>query len=715
MFLDRIAFQLCRSRGLQAPVAVATACVFAIGLRAEEPSPQSVASVVPSDDRSVGVAAGRRFWAFQPVAPLTLPEVSDPKWPLTRIDDFILKSLDDNGLTPSPPADRRTLLRRLSFDLIGLPPTYDEMEAFAANESPTAYEGAVERLLASPHYGERWGRYWLDLVRYAADHVDGEVLPPRNAHKYRDWVIRALNDDVPYDEFVRRQLAADFAKGLPPGELAALGFLGLSPRYVKDEKFSKEVTSTILGDEWDEQIDMVTRTLLGLTVACARCHDHKFDPITTADYYALAGVMASTQLVERPAVPLPEDDANAIAELTWDLRFHQQRYNSRFNQRKGLIRDKEPDIYRYDKEILESASEIQRILSLLPADHEKIPRVDAVRDAATRVNDEFYVVRELKSPEARFWTHAEYESGTACDLPIHIRGSVTQLGPVVPRRFLEVLSSKRASPFRVGSGRSELADAIFTDAASLAGRVIVNRVWGWHFGQPLVRTPSNFGVLGESPSHPQLLDDLTARFIAGGWSLKDLHREIVCSAAYRQSSAFHANGGARDPGNALLWRMNLQRLDIEAWRDAMLKVSGRLQAGSGGAGDDLNDWKTSRRTVYARISRSNTAAVLRLFDFPEPMRHSEQRTVTTTALQQLFYLNSPFVEAQAQAAAEAAMADEGRSVQAVFRRVLACDPTVDEAAAAERLLAGLSDLDEPQRWTTLAQTLMISNRFLFVD
>jgi hypothetical protein len=670
-----------------------------------------VTDATAADEEATNVAAGRGFWSFQPVLCSPLPEVSDPAWPRTRIDYFILKSLDDNCLQPSPEADRRTLLRRLHFDLIGLPPTYEELEAFAADKSPAAYEAAVERLLASPHYGERWGRYWLDLVRYAADHVDGEVLPPRHAHKYRDWVIRALNEDVSYDVFVRRQLAADFEKGLPPSDLAALGFLGLSPRYVKDEKFSKEVTSTILGDEWDEQIDMLTRTLLGLTVACARCHDHKFDPITTADYYALAGVLASTQLVERPAVPLPEDDAEAIAELTWDLRFHQKRYDARYKQRQGLIRDKEPDIYRYDKEILESASEIQRILSLLPADHERIPRVDAVRDAATRVTDEFYVIRELKSPEARFWTRAEYESAAACDLAIHIRGSVTQLGPVVPRRFLEVLSPKNAAPYRNGSGRAELVEAIFTDAAALAGRVIVNRVWGWHFGQPLVRTPSNFGVLGESPTHPELLDDLTARFIAGGWSLKDLHREIVCSAAYRQTSTFHAIGEARDPGNTRLWRMNRQRLDIEAWRDAMLQVSGRLQTGPSGAGDDLNDWNSSQRTVYGRISRSNTAGVLRLFDFPEPMRHSEQRTVTSTALQQLFYLNSSFVEIQARSAAEAA----GPSVQAVFRPVLACDPTDDEAAAAERLLAGLSDLDEPQRWTVLAQTLMISNHFLFVD
>ncbi len=682
------------------------------------PWPQQPSQTAKRDNPGgrIDFEQGRAFWAFQPVQEMAPPVVSDPSWPRNKIDCFVLNQLDAQQMRPAPAADKRTLIRRLYFDLIGLPPTYAQVEAFVADEAPNAYDALVERLLASPHYGERWARYWLDLVRYGEDNLD-EELPPRYAHRYRDWVIQAFNHDLPYDAFIRRQLAADFL-GLPPQELAALGFLGLSPTYVKEGKFAKEIVATIVADEWEERIDLISRGLLGLTVACARCHDHKFDPITTADYYALAGVVASTQTVERPTVDLFAEDADYTAALTEDLRYHRQRYEARFKQREGLKRDKEPDVYRYDKEILESASEIQRITSLLPENHANIPRVNAVRDAASRVDAESYVIRELVSPEAKFWRKVEYDAGRARDVPIHIRGSVHQLGPVVPRRFLEVLSAGTPKPFRNGSGRLELADAILTDAQALAGRVIVNRIWGWHFGQPLVRTPSNFGKLGIPPTHPELLADLTARFIKNGWSLKKLHREIVLSATYQQASAFHSDYYAGDPDNLWLWRMNRRRLDLEAWRDATLQVAGHLKTNLGGPSANLDDLKMHRRALYGKVSRKQLAAVLRLFDFPEATRHAEQRNLTTTALQQLYYFNSPFMQAEAAAVVDAVgtqAPEEQQQTQAIFRQVLARDPTDPEVTLARQLLERGRELGHPDRWILLAQALLASNEFLFVD
>ncbi len=665
---------------------------------------------------SAQIAAGKNFWSLQPLSTVELPPVSDTHWPRTRIDYFVLAGLDDAGLRPAMEADKRALIRRLSFDLVGLPPTWKEVECFSADQSSTSYEQLVERLLASPGYGQRWGRHWLDVVRYAEDHPNG-ALPPRYPHLYRDWVVGALNVDLPYDEFLSRQLAADQMEGLPLEELAALGFLGLSPTYLIDEKFSKEVVESIKADEWEDKVDVVTRGLLGLTVACARCHDHKYDPITSADYYALAGVMASTQLVETPTVPLSPEDRDNISGLTEQLRFHETRYESRYKQRQGLIKDGEPDIYRYDKEILESASEIQRIKSLLPDNYESIPRVNAVRDAAEHVNPESYVIRELVSPEAKFWRTVEYTAGKARDLPIHIRGSVTNLGEPIPRRYISVLSTGSPLPFRHGSGRRELAEAIVGQSRHLTGRVIVNRVWGWHFGSHLVGTPSNFGALGDRPSHPELLDDLTLRFVEQGWSLKQLHREIVLSATYRQSSRFDEASYLIDPANAHYWRMNSRRLEVEAWRDAMLQVSGGLDANSGGESFDVDDLGQSRRTLYAKTSRQVAATLLKLFDFPQLTRHAESRSVTTTPLQQLYFMNSPFVLRHAEMTRDAHVDVScwESSVMSCYHAILQREPSELELQSAREFVGLATGADRETAWLMLVQSLLTSNEFLFVE
>ena len=565
---------------------------------------------------------------------------------------------------PSPEADRRTLIRRVTFDLTGLSPTPEEVEGFVADEAPDAYERLVDRLLASPRHGERWGRFWLDVARYAEDNPTGEATnkAPRNPHAYRDWVIKALNDDLPYDEFVRRQLAADLMPGLPRSEIAALGFIGLAPVYHKEPKLSSEVIATIVADEWDERVDTITRGFLGLTVACARCHDHKFDPIGTADYYALAGVMASTQLVERPLVPADPSAEETLAGLRAQIVDLQLRLGYAKEMKTTAGKQKE-DGSKYDAAIADLEARIKALRATKLFDG---PTAPAVRDAGLWVDG--------KDPS---WTVLDYRPGASRDLPIFLRGNPANPGPITPRRFPAVLSAGEPRAFGEGSGRKELADGIVGDAASLAGRVIVNRVWGWHFGRPLVTTPSNFGKLGEPPSHPELLDDLTARFIAGGWSLKALHREIVLSSTYRQSSQGETSAKSTDPENTWLSRANRRRLDVEGWRDAILQVSGSLDPTMGGPSGNLEGAGFLRRTVYGKVSRQRVADVLRAFDFPDANRHGEGRDQTTTPLQQLYFLNSPFLLAQSAALANRTFdrrASPGGFVKALYRAVLLRDP-----------------------------------------
>ncbi len=655
--------------------------------------------------RAVDVEQGRGFWSFQPVRTLPTPKVSDPSWPLRKIDSFVLEQLDRQQVRPAPEADRRALIRRLSFDLLGLPPTFAETEAFVADESPDAYERLVERYLASPHYGERWGRHWLDVARYAEDHPTSEATckPPRFPFRYRDWVIQALNDDLPYDEFVRRQLAADLLD-VPHSELAALGFLGLSPVYHKEPKLAADVISVIVADEWDERLDTVTRSFLGLTVACARCHDHKFDPIKTDDYYALAGVMASTQLVEWPLVETSPEEAAALTEVQRqivdvELRSDYAKKNRKTPKAEGV------DVAPFDAEVArwEAALKALKETKLFEGSI-----ATGVRDAGLWINGD--------DPA---WTLLDYQQGRPRDLPVFVRGNPANPGSIVPRRFLEVLSPRDAKPFQQGSGRRELAEAIIRDSAPLAARVIVNRGWGWHFDRPLVTTPSNFGRLGDAPSHPELLDDLTARFIESGWSLKWLHREIVLSAAWRQASRSPTDFHDRDPDNRLLWRMNRRRLEAEASRDAVLSSSGELNTTMQGPSVSLDDEKFRRRTVYGIVSRQKPADLFRLFDFPDAKRHTENRLPTTTPLQQLYLLNSPFLQQQAEATARSVLDDQPSSgeetARNLFRRILLRDPTTEELKESLTLVHNAAGGVLREGWTLLAHSLFAANEFLYVE
>jgi hypothetical protein len=612
------------------------------------PWPAASAAIRPAapDETFEITPEERAFWSFQPVIASPVPAIKDTAWPKRDIDRFILARLESTSLPPSAPADKRTLLRRATFDLVGLPPTPEEVAAFLADDSPDAFAKVVERLLESPHYGERWARHWLDIARYGEDqaHTFQSRKYPQG-FRYRDWLIQAFNRDLPYDEFVRQQIAADLLPGDDKRErLPALGFFALGPVYYGDRK---------MVDQYDDRIDTLTRGFLGLTVACARCHDHKFDPISTADYYALAGVIASSEYLEEPLVS-PEEVEAAEKALT-DA------------EKKNKIK--------------------------------KYPFIHTLKEAEKPVT-----------------------------MRVHIRGSTENLGDEVSRRFLSILSPDEPKPFEHGSGRLELAEAIATEANPLTARVMVNRIWKHHFGEGLVRTSSNFGSLGERPTHPDLLDYLAARFMASGWSIKALHREIMNSAAYQQSSGFDVAKAAVDPENRLLWRMNRRRLEVEAWRDAMLTVAGTLDRTIGGPSSELAKADNRRRTMYGIVSRHRLDDLLRLFDFPDPNLTSDKRPETTVPQQQLFVLNSEFMVSNAKALADqvASLADndEGR-IQAAFGRVYCREPSDREVqlglaylkasdVAAESKSNG-EDSEKLTRWERYAQVLLGANEFMYVD
>jgi cytochrome c553 len=631
----------------------------------------------------IDFAKGRTWWAFQPVKELKAPNTG---WARRKIDGFILGELEKNNLSPSPEADARTLIRRATLDLVGIAPSYGEIEAF----TPDSYERLVDRLLDSPQYGERWGRYWLDVARWAEDNPTGEATNPGYplAWKYRDWVVESFNGDLPYDRFVKMQLAADLLPGFRRDDLRALGYLGAAPVYHKDLRLSRDVIETLASDDWDERVDAVTRGVLGLTVACARCHDHKFDPISNDDYYAMAGVFASSMAVRRP---LSEVDAETERKLAFgQVRGFFLEYLIKLVKGEAMtVTEPEKKIARFQAEL----AELKKATPEVKGDY-----AQAVIDAGLWIDGSETDLTQL-----------DFRMGLARNLPIFQHGNPANPGAPAPRHFLTVLEKGTPELFGSSSGRLELAQKIFGAGAPLAGRVIVNRVWGWHFGKPLVNTTSDFGTQGEAPSHRELLDDLTARFIANGWSIKWLHREIMLSSAYRQSSHPREDGRQKDPTNKLLWRMNPRRLDFEAWRDTILATTGALDSRAGGPSMELEAKGNVRRTVYARVSRSRLNPLLKLYDFPDPNQHSPNRELTTTPLQQLFVMNSGFAQEQSRALADRAIAASGdlrERVQYLYRTILG-----RETESAEMDLA-LSYLDKSD-WAGYAQALLGSSEFIF--
>ena len=648
---------------------------------------------------SVGVPArpdsdqARDHWAFRQARQQPIPSVTQPDWPQSRIDHFVLAAMQQQGLRPAPRADRPTLLRRLHFDLIGLPPTPEQVREFVADHAEDAFQRRVDELLQSPRYGERWARWWLDMARYT-DRTASWLYQTGQAHLYRDWVVDAFNSDMPYDHFVQRQLATDLMSDTPPNDLPALGFIALSPSYWKELKLPCEVIKVIVADEWEERVDAVSRTFLGLTVSCARCHDHKFDPISSEDYYALAGIFASCRQVERPLIP---------ESLYAPVRAAKQQIKQLESRIAKLKQQKPPD----QKQIQSLSQEIKEIRSTTP--HFNTPMANALSE------ESMYVVRAGK--HARDGSRLEYRAGPR-DLPLFVRGNPNRPGPVIARRFLEVLSDD-TSPYTNGSGRLELARSITKDASSLAARVLVNRVWLAHFGTGIVATPSDLGRQGAEPTHPKLLDDLAARFIADGWSIKRLHREILLSATWQQSSVSQSEYADIDPENRFLWRMNRRRLDFEPWRDAMLSVGGVLDSRLGGPAENLDANGNSRRTLYGTIHRRDMSSTLMIHDFPDPTQHSPQRNQTTTALQGLYALNGPLLQEHAVSVTKRLLQEipeqEGTRIQRAYWLLFGRRPSENELKLALGFLRAKQNVELTERWQQYVHVLLASNEFLFID
>src|ERR1043166_2536502 len=555
--------------------------------------------------------ASKKHWAWQPVSKPAVPEVNPESfrgWPKTPIDNFILVKLEEKELKPNPPADKRTLIRRATFDLIGLPPTVEEVEAFVKDESPDAFAKVVDRLLASPHYGERWGRHWLDVARYSD--TKGQVRRQREdanypfAWTYRDYVIRSFNEDKPYNVFIIEQIAADKlpATAHNPANLAALGFLTLGDRFMGMQN-----------DIINDRIDVVTKGFLGLTVTCARCHDHKFDPIPTKDYYSLRGIFASC--AEPPVEPVISKIESGPA------------YSDYYKKRMELDAEKNS----LEAKFREARRTRNR---QLVQQTQREPREN--QTAVTKL--------EMTHPAAPERAIVLQDSAKPQDSPVFIRGDAGNKGPLVPRRFPEVLSGPQRPAFTNGSGRLQLAYAVASKQNPVTARVMINRIWLHHFGEGFVSTPDDLGTMSETPSHPELLDYLASRFMEEGWSIKKIHRLIMMSAVYQQSSANNPRYALIDPNNRLLWRANIRRLEFEPIRDSLLAIGGTLDKTMFGRPVmPEKQADSTRRTVYLYIDRQSPADVLVNFDFANPDMTNGKRHQTTVPQQALFFMNSPLV------------------------------------------------------------------------
>ena len=930
--------------------------------------------------KSIDFDQARLFWSFVSPKNPELPATKRSGWTESSIDHFTLAAMEARQLSPVSKAGKRELIRRACFDLTGLPPTPQEVDSFLADENTNAFAKLIDRLLDSPAYGERWGRYWLDVARYSEDQAHTfSVQPNTHGYRYRDWVIEAFNSDMPFDLFVKYQIAADV---MPIDEterlrnLAALGYFGLGAQYYKNTDAAKAAA-----DELDDRIDTLTRGFLGLTVSCARCHDHKFDPIPQQDYYSLAGVFHSSRLHNAPLVPSPEVDRynaaqqkikqldeaiqqtiaregpklrearisevkqylmatrnfqlakasdpslklpsfaktngleastlkrwidflkskegspplafkpwfNAIA-LPSDQQSDQQSEAAAFafeeyiqlllRQRDGLLSPEEqskltqnaptgnaryisPMVTRsaptasidveiqgakelflvvndggngpscdhadwLEPKLITASGEIDlterkwetvtatygsvnlnknvsgqalqvagksyakgigthstSVLRFeLPDDAKRFVALggldssgaDQGGDCGNNARVQFRVytesptdiqvgqsdllaeiigekglfAMELKDIEAKLpegfrqtlsvqrseletlrrespaiypMAHVIAEANPS-DLQVMVRGNPANRGELAPRRFLRILSNQTPTAFTQGSGRLELANAIASNENPLTARVMVNRVWQHHFGRGLVGTPDNFGKLGEPPTHPELLEYLTVKFVEQGWSIKSLHREIMLSATYQLSSDRNESNQQIDADNRYLWRMTRRRLDVEAWRDALLATSGRLDGKLQGPSTNLADSSNNRRTVYAFISRHELDNMLRLFDFPDANITASVRAETTVPQQQLFVLNSPFMIEQSKAFAarvliESADGLEDR-IQHAYRLAFGRKASPGELQVGLEYLQAIDppeqkDLNKLNRWERYAQALLASNEFLYID
>jgi mono/diheme cytochrome c family protein len=676
----------------------------------------------PAPSKSVDdshIEEGRKFWAFQPAKRHPLPAVSRPQWLNSAIDAFILSQLDAHQLTPNPDADRATWIRRATLDLTGLPPRPEEVREFTADDSPDSRVRALDRLLASPRYGERWARHWLDIARYSDSNGLDENVAHGNAWRYRDYVVQSLNEDKPFDEFLTEQLAGDLL-ATPENDLAtrherliATGFLSLGPKVLAEVDERKMEMDIV-----DEQIDVVGRAILGLTLGCARCHDHKFDPISMSDYYALAGIFKSTRTMEHfkkvarwyeNPIPTPE-------ELAQKAAFDQQ-----LTEKKQAIDQRVAEATATAKAALPAGQE-------LPKDVE-LAFPEATRAELKKLRDE---LKAFEKTAPTLSTAMGATEGQVTDVAIHVRGSHLSLGQLVPRRFPQVMASaSSASLAPTQSGRLQLAQWLVSPDHPLTSRVLANRIWRWHFGQGLVRSADNFGKLGDRPTHPELLDWLAREVIDRRWSVKSTHRLIMSSSMYGMSSAPQSRALEVDPENQWYWRSSVRRLEAEAIRDSLLSVSGSLDLSMGGSllhvknrdylfdhtSKDGTKYDSPRRSVYLPVIRNNLYDVFQLFDYADASVLNGNRDSTTVAPQALFLLNSDLVyrsSVEFAARARESTADDAGRVESMYWSAFGRAPTAAETERAVAFVRQAAESERDSAWAWLSQALLGSNEFIYV-
>ena len=763
-------------------------------------------------------------WAFSPIKNPPPPKSQQNDWGETTIDRFILRKIKDAKLNPSKEATRKTLIRRIFFDLLGHPPKYSDTESFINNSDPNAYVSLVDNLLSSPKFGEKWARHWLDIARYAdtKGYVFQESREYPYAYAYRDWVINSLNQDLPYNKFIVYQLAADkiIKKNGNKKNLAAMGFLTVGRRFLNRNP-----------DIIDDRIDVTFRGLMGLTVACSRCHDHKYDPIPISDYYSLYGVFdSSTEPSELPLLGVP-NDLEAYNSFKSILGSKQSEINSYLEKRsKELIQKSfiekylltaseginlstdelkklassklllhEPTIRWRDhlkakkksgdpiyaawfklyslkedsfiQSLQLSLNDLEKneskanktILSLLkkksPGSMEDVAQIYASLFSASKLTNEFHNeldhviipsskifslletkgqqhVRNLRRNLAKIKTthHGApakamvlVDRSTPREPRIFERGNPNNKGKKVPRQFLGFLKGQQRIPYTKGSGRLEMARSIASDTNPLTSRVWANRVWGHLMGSHLVSTPSDFGLRSTPPSHPELLDYLAFNFIKGGWSTKKLIRSILLSSTYKQSSIGLKETETQqiDPENRIFTRANRKRLDFESFRDSILYVSGKLDTTMYGRPVDITSSNYStRRSIYARIERQNLPPVFRTFDFASPDVHSPKRLETTVPQQALFILNGKLIQDQSTAIANSPrfnqLTKNNDKITLLYQQILSRNPSSEELLDSLNFIASTQSKNKRTDavypiWDQLAQALLSTNEFIFVD
>jgi hypothetical protein len=692
---------------------------FEAWIRMGAPDPRTEAAPAPTGRTSADLAKAREFWSFRSPKKSSPPMVKRSDWPHGDIDCFLLTELEAHGLSPVGDADRARLLRRVTFDLSGLPPTPKELDAFLADKSPGAFAKVVDRLLASARFGERWGRHWLDVARYAESSGKTNFTYPQ-AWRYRDWAIASFNADKTYDQFVREQIAGDLLSadddGTRANQIIATGFLALGSKA-----HDAEIRGQFVLDLVDEQIEATTRAFLGLTVACARCHDHKLDPILQRDYYALSGIFRSTQTCSGTlAGVFPNFNASPLIELPAGAN----------------VPSAVPALAPEQRAAMEDR------LAALIRERDAIPPGEANRDRLRRSNSMIATLRhrllvDRPGSSPRAFAMGVRERDEPIDSPLYVRGELDQPGAVVPRGLVRVLCDESSASIASGSGRRELADWLASPSNSLTARVMVNRVWLHLFGRGLVPTPDNFGAAGARPSHPELLDTLSVDFMNDGWSIKRLIRRVVLSRAYGLDSAHDPRNFEADPDNVFVWRMSKLRLEAEAVRDALLFVGGRLATGPppGSAvarvGEGLAkfirvdglDSSDMHRSVYLPVIRDRVLDSLALFDFADPSLVTGERAMTTGPAQALYFLNGPLVIQQAEALADRVRAvegDETHRVDLANRIALARGPTAaetDRALAFQRKFAARVGGNDPARraWSAFCQALLAGAEFRYRD